>query len=613
MKIGKLIQRLECPDVEKIRIRMSITEGVGLPSQIFGKYVSKIDDDKVWRVANNAHGIKGFRQNKYNPFVIDKIKENIGKGLYKHDSIFWNLYGNCVVAWLKKEKSKLNNFFLSHTHEEDKNDSEHLIKSIAENRIAYDFSKIDILDFYDAYWFKRIENIEELIRHHEINETSITFLAKRLFDACSYSLHDDIKNNNKLTSDLTNKLNALDDDFRNKFYSARNDELLEKLSLEVKALTDSASQYEAHISHIIARNDAVKNEVVSIAKRIEKIDSTKEYAKGLTTLSSSVESHSAQLADLDDRINALQDLLNKTNLDVSGGPQKNIDKKAKDSVKKNLVNDEATLATLFSLYLDNNYGISLDHTQAIIYHTIFLESPIVFIENYALFETWINAIGWKDGVMNFVASPSWISESDWSDGVNFLLDNNSEIRIVVIHNFDVALVRAYLMPVLHKLSLRNTSNTAMSKIVLVSSEPNILLEYQDLLQYGSSINHEDYRRLDVGLRRFGTFINGSRPNNKSDASFFVPLKTLMSWKSEGYLQERLDSIWRASGINFPSIQKNLSAILNESLGKKISKEEALLASIYHTSRGWVEAKHGPNEADDFFELVRLEAGSKVSY
>lgn len=613
MKIGKLIQGLECPEVEKIRIRTSITEGIGLPSQIFGKYVSKIDDDKVWRVANNAHGIKGFRQNKYNPFVIDKIKENIGKGLYKHDSIFWNLYGNCVVTWLKKEKSKLNNFFLSHTHEEDKNDSENLIKSIAENRISYDFSQIDILDFYDAYWFKRIEDIEELIRHHEINETSINFLAKRLFDACSHPLNDDIKNNNKLTSDLTKKLNALDDDFRNKFYSVWSDELLEKLSLEVKALTDSVGQYETQISHIIARSDVVKNEVVSIAKKLEKIDSTTGYAKELTALSSSVESHGVKLADLDGRINALQDLLNKTNLDVSGGSQRNINKKEKDSPKKVIVNDEATLATLFSLYLDNNYGISLDHTQAIIYHTIFLESPIVFIENYALCEAWISAIGWKDSVMNFVASPSWISESDWADGVNFLLENNSEIRIVVIHNFDVALVRAYLMPVLHKLSLRKTSDNSLSKIVLVSSEPNILSEYQDLLQYGSSINHEDYRRLDVGSRRFCTFINGLRPDNKSNSGFFVPLKTLLRWKSESASQELLDPIWRASGINFPSIQKNLSAVLNESLGKKISKEEALLASIYHTSRGWVEAKHGSNEADDFFELVRLEAGSKVSY
>src|SRR5690554_3029784 len=58
------------------------------------------------------------------------------------------------------------------------------------------------------------------------------------------------------------------------------------------------------------------------------------------------------------------------------------------------ITKEQPFAAYYSLRLSQKHNIHLDRTQALIYHTLFLESPVILLDDYALFDAWVETLGW---------------------------------------------------------------------------------------------------------------------------------------------------------------------------------------------------------------------------
>ena len=251
--------------------------------------------------------------------------------------------------------------------------------------------------------------------------------------------------------------------------------------------------------------------------------------------------------------------------------------------------------------------------QAYIYHKLFLESPVVILENRELLDAWISTLGWKKQCLSLVANPHWLSEGDWASGANALLESSSTPRFIIIELFDVALVQCYLLPFLHRFNEVARCDPSLHKLFLVSSEPKILNDYPDILRYGAAIPADDIVIHKTPLKTFKTYIEEVRIRFDSSGNTFVPLKLAEQWRSDIDVSSDLVEIWRASEHLIPRETQYLAQRLNASLKERMGPSEALLASIYHTAKLWCQAKHGEEGAESMFELALIEAGGKYEY
>ncbi|MFC1749151.1 hypothetical protein ACFL2V_10140 [Pseudomonadota bacterium] len=567
--------------------------------------------------------VKGFRPgtNAHRKKACERLIRFLKDLEQKYFSANWGLYRFGVIRYYREERSDI---YALLDEEIASNDPIEAIESLMKSAVIRSIELSEVEQFIDLFGLKCHEKITSAVEKVTNNDPSIITDIVRDISKKIDSLEERIGLESEPSNDSNEKISSIEAN-------------LKSLEKKLQKFDQEKGQVQEPKSHESYRLDEFNGYIRETVNAVhEDIDTTIEVleAKWDNNLQSKNEVYASQLEKIDVRLNAIQiwvksgnkrldaieeqydaltDVLkdNQDSLLPSSVIKKNF-RKLKPPKKFNIVTDENHFAAHYCMLLERVYNIFIDRTQALIYHTLFLEMPLILVEDYFLFEAWVKALGWEKNVLPLVATPTWLSERDWSDGVQSILDENDNPQFIVIHNFDVALVQCYLMPLLHKRSLRDAEISSMTKLVLVSSETDVLTEYPDILQYGVGIPADDFR-VDEDERRLSTYIDELRFAFDHVGSTFVRLETLLEWRCDSDSLQSLSEIWRATELHIPRIQKRLAAHLNVALADRLSKEESMLASIYHTVRLWCEAQHGEDIAKDLFDLAMIEAGDKVSY
>lgn len=181
MEIGRAIYFLDKSKNEIERIRNSVLQGEGVPFQIFDKYAAIQKDTKenpYWKKTYKLLRISGFRAGKANQHVIAVILKGLKDKNEKCEMAFWKLYRNCVIDMLHKEFESLNNLMLKREIDSDSNSTEEILKSIKKYSDIHEVKNEDIRWLYQAWWFERIDNIDEILNLNEISIEVVIELIK---------------------------------------------------------------------------------------------------------------------------------------------------------------------------------------------------------------------------------------------------------------------------------------------------------------------------------------------------------------------------------------------------------------------------------------------------
>lgn len=320
MKIGEAIQAVRRSELETKRILSSVIEGIGKPAEIYSRYSPSHENDRVWAIAQKKMKITGFRPGKAKAVILPRVQKGIMEGNSRAIEVFWMIYFNCVVAFLRKEHANLNQLLLDRDLESDPDSTEQLLTAIKNVSVLYDVSDSQIEDLYEAYWFERIEGfkgitsqgdidldiVKELINKSEIKQKeTLALLQKELKKAGPTSNTtleiDNLKNEISMTA---NKLEVLKEGF----------------DLEAAKIERSfAELIEGRISELerkqISNNDQVKKEQIEnrVALNQENIDRLNKKIQTLTIekerkKSSKNRSVVSNAADLTKRLNKLSEV-----------------------------------------------------------------------------------------------------------------------------------------------------------------------------------------------------------------------------------------------------------------------------------------------------------------
>jgi len=340
-----------------------------------------------------------------------------------------------------------------------------------------------------------------------------------------------------------------------------------------------------------------------------------EIEKRLKAFERNLQPPLALLSDLDGRVQKILEQIESVTQDrnvLEELPRKI--SRISPPKKATIVSKETTFSAHFSLNILKKFELNVDPTQALIYHTLFLESPVVILDDYFLFDAWVNTLGWEKNVISYTATPAWSSEKNWSAGVRALRSNDNIPKFIVIHNFDLALVQCYLLPLLHELSIVSKFSSCSPKIVLVPSELDVQSEYPDILQYGAGINGGDYYRLDNKERILKTPIESVKLGIQVSEGTFVKMNALQEWATQkSFTADDIEQVLRATTFEVSQYQKKLVKNIYLALRRNLSRDEALLASLYHTICHWSKAKYGEELSRELVELSSVMVSGKITY
>jgi hypothetical protein len=181
MEIGRAIYFLEKSKNEIERIKNSILQGEGVPFQVFDKYAAIHRDTKenpYWKKTYKLLRISGFRAGKANQHVISVILKGVRDKNEKCEMAFWKLYRNCVIDMLNKEFDSLNNLMLNRKIDGEANSTEGILKTIKKYADLHEVKNEDIRWLYQAWWFERIDNVDEILNLNEISIDVVIELIK---------------------------------------------------------------------------------------------------------------------------------------------------------------------------------------------------------------------------------------------------------------------------------------------------------------------------------------------------------------------------------------------------------------------------------------------------
>ena len=391
------------------------------------------------------------------------------------------------------------------------------------------------------------------------------------------------ESNNDCLLELKNKTNSLE----------RQVEELHKNRVQVNKANFSNSEID--YSALISKQEKLGDEIKTVKDTLSKLQQT----------SGNIEKINDRIDEVVRKIEA-PPLSNESNMHLPYPFKKPQPKK-----KMKTISDEEKFIFHYAKNLEKQAEISTDLVQAFIYHRVFTEMPVIILEQASLFSSWVNTLGWEENVLEYSTSALWTSEENWKAGAHALMAKNENVpRFVMIHNFDLALVDCYLAPFLH--AFRNTKTFFPgNKLVLVSSEQDVISEYHDILRYGSCIKALDHKKE----RSLTTFLEPPKLAFNSSEDIYVPFSTYLSWStSDRENSQGLKDLWRACQINVPDEQRSLASLLYDSLNDKLSQSEATLASIYHTVKIWSESKFDDEQsASEIYELAQIMTDGKIKY
>ena len=620
--------KINISDVEAIRIDNELKNST-LYHDIVFKYAPK---SSFFKTVEKKSPVKGFRAGSKGSIdgICTRLAKSFSNITERNFSYLCTLYRQGVIEYFKEDRP---NVFSLLDRELKIRDLQKATEWLVETAIIENIPLDDISTFAKLFGMSDNPIISSVLKKAESGSADI--------------LIDIVKNMSKKLADLASvqyKLESSSDAYRKRLKAIEvnfeklnsNASLIGRIdagdykksdnnSVELGLIKESLSSVIDDVNGIKENLNNTKSDIESNfqsheAKLIEiekdRQIRTSALKKQIDDLALKIKQQDTQIYKIESNISSISEVMNS--LSKTPVKEKNLLPSPIRLLKPNrdatVIEKQEQFSSYYHLNLQRSDALHVDCVQAYIYHTLFLHSPLVLLDDFCLFESWVNTLGWSKNVVSYSAAPSWVSEENWELGARTYLDETDIPRFIIIHNFDIALVKSYLLPVLHQRLMRRRTTPDPATLIIIPSEPGIQIEYPEILQYGVGIETNDFLRLDNGERKFQSYIDDVKLGFNRTDSTFVTANNIKEWIKPNYERpNKLEEVFRASPVEIPSHQKMLAIHLSNLLQNALNEDEAILASTYHSIRLWSKAKYDEATSERFYELVAMITSGNVKY
>lgn len=367
---------------------------------------------------------------------------------------------------------------------------------------------------------------------------------------------------------------------------------------------DTKMGRQTSIIDVNERNKMPKQENTFVKEKTLQVNSNTEQQ---------IEKIAYQLKAIQTEIKELKNTIGKSGQKYLSPLQKQLPARNEISAQ---IDDENLFLNLWTNRLNNDENIAIYLAKAAIYHSIFKSSNCIILKDERLIFSWLRTLQWDSFAMNIVASPRWTSEKDWGDAAHYIFDNKAsdEPRILIIHNYDQALARAYLVPTLKLWSL-SLNQYKLAKIILVSSGSCDKNPSAELLEQACFIPRED--PLYTKSLPSSEVLKTLHLNAQELRHTGVDPETFKSWLSTeqqiSLAHSDSDAVAKMGGMVFPTSIKFLYAHLQVSLTHFFKEEDSSQIATYHAICPWIATKHGEDRKNQFYEILKSFFPKAIKY
>ena len=635
ISLGAAVQGITFSDSEWERIASSAKSG-GLPGKILKKHALQ---SKVFQIVSRKMQIAGqsVGRPEHTAKAIDLVITHLsdGKESTKRKA-YCDIYLDSVVYYVQNTLPKLNNLLQQAKIPEKKYSTKELFEILATKVSEFDVSADEVRELYEFWGFERDENIEELLKKcaadnidgrqnkrlnaldEQISEIRQQIVSQRdASSALNLGIEGDQKKSSQLRADLDNQIRISQEAV------TRIDKRIVELE---QLLTVNRKSSEKFQQDNVQEFKIIRAELEEVKKKLSQLPAsiTSQIASFKDELTTSLKAENeTQRADFFSRSNhRIETFLSKLSEEQKTksvethyvSPLQVLPPQFRPQSFK--LSDENQFLNIWQGRLQADEGIALCLESVAIYHALFSTAYSIVLEDERLARSWLKTLGWESSSFSAVASPAWLSESDWKDGASFIFakdDTGSMPKSLFIHNYDLGVPQAYLIPTLKMWSL--TPRFRLSKIFLIASESNEAEPAAEVLEHSIYLPEADLtanRTLPSSSRLHVRRLDSREGNHTG-----VKPEHFLSWLGQELpdLQMRSDAeeLTKWSGIHLPRGIRMLSSRIQQALQKYFNEDESKQVAAYHCICPWISAKHGDDKKDEFFGMLKSFSAKAINY
>lgn len=591
VNIGHVVQSMEFSDLEKDRLETALLDPSSRQCAVFRSGALGIRDPDFWSRAFKRFGIKGFRpgQPLGKEQVLRRALESLSVESGAKNQKVWPLYRRCVIEHVIHDLSELNTLLLSEDFEEGEGtQTEQILKSIARALPLYGDIEEQVRELYLLWGFDRTDRFEEILRHSEFD---IDVVRRMIARECA-----------EVRTDLGDRIA---------------ESRLRIESQVQRGLANAAADTEAHLSRL----DKTLTEALAAAngeiERAFELLRQIQLSPGRPQPPVEARQESLNRGDipavnlatfqaLRTKVDGLAGMLGRhekilvEELQSRGGRRRSVTQKQTGEVTEKL---KDALVRCREVVADSGFPAML-LVQVWALMEIMRRARLIVSPRGELLLAAVRSIPNVES-KRIGASPLWTNRSEWKDALDFVSDATQGPRVLEIHDFDVALQEAYLVPALREW-LGSGAVGFSNRIFLFASTDGMENVSRRVLECGI-VMPRDAVLVEL-LQRLGSEIDAKHLDYWSEAQSVDPLVYMESPNRQFEEQIRLlasnsgADVPRDVAAQFVNVASGLARRVGEQHGAQLASEVTLLQ--------WLRLCRGDGAARIFEETLRTVYGAQ---
>jgi DNA-binding transcriptional MerR regulator len=584
VKIGHVVSSIEFSDAEKDRLGAALLDQGSRPLAILRTQARQIRDQDFWRRAQKRFNVTGFRQG--HPVARDTVIRRALDDLKAHQGSrnhnIWPLYRQCVVDYVVSDLKDLDRLLSTEDFVESEGSlTDQVLRCIKKVMPLHGATLEQVRELYELWGFDRSEHIEDILVSAELDIDVINRMIAR--------------EGRKLLQELVGRLDETRRQLRADIRQEAADigDEIERLEAELAtAVANSNSTLSNAFDQIRDLKGALAHVSVSTPQ-----PSPKQPGPKTTTVDEQV------IQGLRARIESIAGVVRSHEKALVDGGLTGVKSERRDAQKARASTGtwEQILQRCRKACVDNGYtGLSLAAVWSLV--ELLRRSRSIITVRDTLPLGILSAIGEVE-VRHVTASPLWINGDDWKDSLDFISGAAQAARVLVIHDFEVAMQDTYLIPPLRSWlsSIRAESRNRVILTPAVASMDEVsprVLECSILMPHDTSFFLE-LERLLVGLQ--AKHEDSWRTNSPAAALAFVE-----SFNRE--YEQQLRQLASNCGAELPIEVAARFVSVSDGLGQLMGQQESARIASEVSLLPWLRSSRGEGAARIVEETLRTAFG-----
>lgn len=618
------------PLIESEQARIAkLAEVGGIPAHIIKIYSPETKPyQDVFQKKEKIPG--GYRPGTpaYNKLATARLIGYLSKPQNLNYKFFWDIYKYSVLRFIDVEIPRIKALLSEVSCDELILDTRIFLERVCRNACEFGVTEENVKTIYELYWFPRVEEIESILPLCKTQDEQGANSRKLKRVA------GQVESIEKKQQNIENQISTLLDELRranSEFSELRTDmdSMLQKTNSipeEFFLLKGMIQDQENSIRQELSKS------LSSFTTRLKAIESTVSKSNQFGELRSDLKKLVASFqGEQKTAISALEEKLERTLNEKFEelqsafeskiiGLRKEIDRQKSEKPTAQLnfpllnshpqlfaplkvefqIKDEVSFVNSWMAVINSTKNAGATFDQLLAHHTLISASKVAIFSEMTVLDAWLKVTGWHSRAHHIVASPVWATESDWKEGVQFLLSTQAEgPRILIIHDFNVAMAECYLSPWLKQWHIIGTNEGAV-KIFLVPSEHTNPIPHQ-ILEFAPIISAADFsssRRLVLDDIRIPHEVRGKIPIGV-DPQLFIQWST-----KEKTFEFDYQLLQNALGLTFSTQAQQSFEKCVRGARRYFNEQSAIGIGMANLLLPWVKQRHGESSFSALGELLK---------